>query len=139
MVVLLKDLRKEDSSWLSNVQNTLSLLETEDKITIVSSYGSSRSRAYMVKTVFEYRSLIAIPYVDALLENVKLRFSDKAVNIVVSMLVFNPALLPEDDYLMTYGDDSIAILANFYGNDKAVEYGGVTHSSLRPYGRCPNK
>ena len=95
-------------------------------------YGSSRSTASTVKTVFEYRSLISIPYIDELLGNIKLRFSDKAVNIIVAMSVFSPVLLPEDDSLTTYGDDNKALLVHFYGNEAAVEYGEVTYTSLRP-------
>ena len=68
MIDLLKDLKKEESSWLFDVQSALSLLETEHNISIISSYGSSRSGVSTVKTVFEYRSLIAILYIDLLLQ-----------------------------------------------------------------------
>ena len=51
----------------------------------------------------------------ALLENIKSRFTDKAVNIITAMSLFNPSLLPTEDSLPSYGNEQIQVLAEFYG------------------------
>lgn len=61
-----------------------------------------------------YHTHIAIPYIDALLNE---RFSTNAVK-------FNPSLLPPKESLSTYGIDKITILADFYGKPAKVEFDG---------------
>ena len=47
-----------------------------------------------ITTIAECQTLVAIPYVDALLANIKSRFTDKAVKVVTAMSIFNPAYYP---------------------------------------------
>ena len=75
--------------------------------------------------IAQYRTLVAIPYVSALLENIKSRFTDKAVKIIIVMSIFNPTLLPTEDSLPSYGNEQFKILANFYGKEAEVQYAGI--------------
>ena len=77
----------------------------------------------------EYRTLVAIPYVDSLLLNIKSRFTDKAVKIVTAMSIFSPSLLPAEASLPSYGSEQIKILAEFYGKEAEVEYVLTTYTS----------
>ena len=56
-------------------------------------HGSERPHWSSITMVTEYWSLVAIPYVDALLENIENRFTDEAVKIVTAMSIFSPSLL----------------------------------------------
>ena len=121
----LEDLKKEDSDWVSEVESTVSTLESEYEIT---GYGPTRSHSNII-AVSDYRTHVAIPYIDTLLGNIRKRFSDKAIQILSAMSVFHPASLPEKDSLSTYGNNEIACLANFYGKPAEVEFQGTTYSS----------
>ena len=110
----LKSLKEETSDWLSEVKSTISSLESDHIITIGRGYGSSRSHAN-ITDVSVYRTHVAIPFIDVLLENIDRRFTSKAIKILTAMSVFNPSLLPPKDYLSTYGVDEITALADFYG------------------------
>ena len=58
VIDIFKDLKKEDSNWLSDVQSALSLLETEHKISIIASYGFSRSRSSTVELYLNINLLL---------------------------------------------------------------------------------
>ena len=73
---------------------------------------------------------MAIPYLDTLIANINSRFSSEIVEIVVSALLFNPALLPDETLLRTYGNSKLSTLDNFYGEKAEVTFEGVTYSSL---------
>ena len=77
----------------------------------------------------DYQSHIAIPYIDSLMDNIKRRFSAKAVKLLVATSIFNPAQLPAEESLASYILQEIRDPADFYGNEASVEYLGVTYSS----------
>ena len=85
----LKHMKEENSDWVSLVNEKVSVLEQEHGIEMSHTFGSSR---LSIRTITDYRTRIAIPYIDKLLENIKQRFSDNALKVVVAMSVFNPAL-----------------------------------------------
>ena len=104
----LKHLKEEKSEWLSSVESEISLLKEKHNITL-GTHGSARSHWSSITTIAEYRTLVAIPYVDALLANIKSRFTDKAVKVVTAMSIFNPSLLPTEDSLPSYGNEQIIV------------------------------
>ena len=74
---------------------------------------------------------MAIPYLDTLIANINSSFSGEVVELVVAVLVFNPALLPDDETLLrAYGNSKLSTLANFYGEKAEVTFEGVTYSCL---------
>ena len=96
----LEHLKEEKSEWLSSVESEISLLKEKHDITVGTvTHTSARSHWSSITTIAEYRTKIAIPYINALLENIKNRFSDKAVKIVTAMSIFIPSLLPTEDSL----------------------------------------
>ena len=113
---------------MSSVESEISLLKEKHHITL-GTHGSARSHWSSITTIAEYRTLVAIPYVDALLANIKSRFTDKAVKIITAMSIFNPSLLPTEDSLPSYGNEQIKILAEFYGKAAEVQYAGTTYTS----------
>ena len=89
------------SGWV-HWSTEITLLKDKHNITL-GTHGFPRSHWSSITATAEYRTLVAIPYVDALLENIKSRFTDKAVKIVTAMSIFNPSLLPSEDSLPSYG------------------------------------
>ena len=81
----------------------------------------------------EYNVQFAVPYIDALLANIWQWFSDKDVNILVAMTIFNPSLLPKKDYLASYGQEHIKVVhvhvADYYKKAAEVKHAGVTKDS----------
>ena len=77
----------------------------------------------------EYRKRVAIPYLSALIENIKRRFTDIVVKLLVASSIFCPAKLPPKDQLGSYGCYEIELLSNFYGRAASVEYEGATYKS----------
>ena len=62
-----------------------------------------------------------LPYIDALLHNIRNRFSGEAVNLLISSSVFNPESLPlEETALPDYGKKEVEVLAQFYGSEATV-------------------
>ena len=84
--------------------------------------GSARSFFGKISSFKEYLSHIGIPYIDALLENINSRFSDSVVKLIVATSIFNPAQLPAEESLSSYGLQDIQELADFYGNKASIEY-----------------
>ena len=124
----LEHLKDERSEWLGSVESEISLLKEKHDITLAT-HGSTRSRWSSITTTAEYQTLVAIPYVDSLLLNIKSRFTDKAVKIVTAMSIFSPSLLPVEAFLPSYGSEQIKILAEFYGKEAEVEYAWTTYTS----------
>ena len=89
----LEHLKDERSEWLGSVESEISLLKEKHDITL-GTHGFAQSHWSSIITTAEYRTLVAIPYVDSLLLNIKSRFTDKAVKIVTAMSIFSPSLLP---------------------------------------------
>ena len=66
-----------------------------------------------------------------MIANINSRFSSDVVKLVVSASVFTPALLPDDETLLTaYGNTKLSILESFYGDKAETTFEGVTYSSL---------
>ena len=77
-----------------------------------------------------YRDAVAIPYIDALVSNINSRFSDSAVNLLVSSSIFNPVSFPTGEAaLPEFGNDELKVLLNFYGKEAQAEFGGKTYTS----------
>jgi len=121
-------LKEEQAEWCSEVDSTVRKLESEHGITIT--YRSSRSGMGSTRTVSEFRSGVATPYIDALVDNIKRRFSDEAIKVLVSASIFNPASLPTDpSALPAYGRTQIQALAEFYGQEATVVFNDTTYTS----------
>ncbi len=111
------------------VESQISQLKEKHGITLNTvTCGSTRSRWFSISTIAEYRTQVAI-IIDALLEIIKSRFTDKAVEIITAMSIFNPSLLPTEDSLHSYGTEEIKVLAEFYGKEAQVQYAGITYTS----------
>ena len=81
----LQNLREQNSEWISLVESEISQLRNEYKIEInTRCHESARSRSSSITTTFEVCSIIAIPYIDALIENIKKQFTAEAVKIVTA-------------------------------------------------------
>lgn len=126
----LKSLKEEAAEWCSSTESTVMMLESEYGIEVGRhASGSARSRFVSIKTMREYRSQVAGPYIDSLLDNINTRFSDGVVKLLVAMSVFNPAKLPTQECLSSYGLQEMESLANFYGREATVVYQGASYTS----------
>ena len=124
----LKHLKNVGAEWCSSVETTVAMLTTEHNITLQRS--STRTGSGSATTIGEYRNAVAFPYIDALTANITSRFSDAAVNLLVSSSVFNPASLPTDETALPgYGNEKLRVLADFFGKEATVEFGGTTYTS----------
>ena len=124
----LEHMKEETSEWLGTVETVISQLQEKYDI-VLGKHGSRRSNWSSITSVCEYRTLVAIPCIDSLLENIRNRFSDRSLKIVTAMSIFNPATLPSEESLSSYGNEQIKLLAGFYGEEATVEYDGETHTS----------
>ena len=124
----LEHIKEETSEWLGTVETVISQLQEKYDI-VLGKHGSRRSNWSFIRSVCEYRTLVAIPYIDSLLENIRNRFSDRSLKIVTAMSIFNPATLPSEESLSSYGNEQIKVLPGFYGEEATVEYDGETHTS----------
>ena len=75
-------MKEGDCDWMSKVNEKVSELEQKHGIEVSHIFGSSRLN---IQTVSDFRTRIAIPYIDKLLENIKHRFSDNALKVVTAM------------------------------------------------------
>ena len=127
----LEQLKRDNADWCSDVSSQIENLEKNHGITISSSRPARRDNSDgNVESLIAFRDKVATPYINALLDNIRSRFSDEAVNLLVSSSVFNPASLPSDEStLADYGKKELRVLAEFYGCEATVIYGGVTFSS----------
>ena len=126
----LEHMEEETSEWLGTVETVISQLQ--DIHVVLGKHGSRRSNWSSITSVCEYRTLVAIPYMDSLLENIRNRFSDRSLKFVTVMSIFNPATLPSEESLSSYGNEQIKLLTGFYGEEATVEYDGETHTSKPP-------
>ena len=124
----LEHMKEETSEWLGTVETVISQLQEKYDI-VLGKHGSRRSNWSSITSMCEYRTLVAIPYIDPLLENIRNRFSDRSLKIVTAMSIFNPATLPSEESLSSYGNEQIKLLAGFYGEEATVEYNGEAHTS----------
>ena len=77
-----------------------------------------------------YRDAVAIPYIDVSVSNINSRFSDSAVNLLVSSSIFNPVSFPTDEAALPEFDNSeLKVLLNFYGKEAQAEFGDKTYTS----------
>lgn len=122
----LEQLKGDKADWCSEVSSQIDKLEINHRI-MISSGCSARSCVGDDSTLIDFHDKVALPYIDALLDNIRNQFSGEAVNLLVFSSVFNPALLPsEDAALPDYGKKEVGVLAEFYGSEATVVYGGVT-------------
>ena len=80
----LEHLKKPGADWCSLVEETITMLSSEHDITM------RRNSTRRDTTMSEYRDAVAIPYIDTLVSNINCRFSELAVNVLVSSSIFNP-------------------------------------------------
>ena len=121
----LHHLKEDEAEWCSAVTTLVENLESDHEITITR--GLSVRSSTVVQSLPEFRTKVALPYIDA---NVHNRFSDEAVKLPVSSSVFNPASLPpEEASLPAYGKKEVDVLAQFYGTEAKVVFDGNTFSS----------
>ena len=106
------------------VKRTISSLEQEHGIEM----HAERYARNHVFLVAEYKTVVAIPYIDALPESIKQWFSEKNVMLLVTISIFNPSLLPDDDSMVTWIEE-IKLLADFYGDKAEMRYGRDTYTS----------
>ena len=105
-------------------------METKHGITISTTTGCTRNTT--ATSVNEFRVQVAIPYLDALVSNIKSRFSDDVVKVVTSASIFNPTILPENEaQLPNYGTTPLTTLADFYGKEAVVEFEGTSPAIIK--------
>ena len=128
----LKSLKLDGAEWCSEVEKTVAALQTEHDIIVRDAVGvTRRSTVSAISSVDSFRNTIALPYIDALIENIESRFSEKEVSLLVAMSIFNPAQLPDSTQASfnLYGNKEVRSLAGFYGEDVEVELCGATFKS----------
>ena len=125
----LKHLKEDGAEWCSQVETTLSELNSEHGVQI--RYRSStRTGCADAATMIEYRESVATPYIDSLLANITSHFTDTSVKLLVSSSIFDPSLLPSDEALLSsYGIDQLKVLVDFYGNAVTTEFEGEKYTS----------
>ena len=64
------------------------------KLDYTSADQLGQSKAWM--TI--YHSHVAAPYIDAILANIDRRFSDETIQLLVATSIFNPSLLPSEEF-----------------------------------------
>ena len=78
----------------------------------------------------EYRNSVALPYIGHLISNIKSRFCDADVKLLVSSSVFEPARLPTDEATLSeYGKEQTRPFTEFYGSEATTKFDGKTYSS----------
>ena len=114
------------AEWCSLVETSIAILATDHDITI----RRSSTRSDSATTMSVYRDAVAILYIDAFVSNINSRFSDSAVNLLVSSSIFNPVSFPTDEAaLPELGNNELKVLLNFYGKEAQAEFGGKTSTS----------
>ena len=121
----LKNLKDAGGEWCSLVEISIAMLATDHDITM----RRSSTRSDSATTMSVYRDVIAIPYIDALVSNINSRFSDSAVNLLVSSSIFNPVLFPTDEAaLPEFRNNELKVLLNFYGMEAQADFVGKTYT-----------
>ena len=121
-------LKDADAEWCTLVGDAVNKLEIDYEIALST---STRGRnAANVSTINEFREAVAIPYINSLLSNINIRFSDTIVKLLTSSSVFNPDLVPtQEESLAEYGKEELQALVDFYGEEAKVEFDGTTYIS----------
>ena len=91
----LNSIRESDASWCTAAETAIWNLETEHGISTKGSRGPKVRKSPSLP-VQQFQVKVAIPCLDTLIANINSCFSGEVVQVVVSALVFNPALLPDD-------------------------------------------
>ncbi len=126
----IKHLKDPGSEWCSIVESTVEMLETEHSISVKNTSSTSRN-AVCANTMAEFRDTVAIPFIDLLFSNIKSRFSEGVVKLLVCSSVFNPASIPTEELALNeYGKEELKVLVDFYGKEATVEFEGTTYTSL---------
>ena len=124
----LKQLKEDKAEWCSEVSTQVDKLESDHEFTKGRSARSCVGDV-SIGPMTDFRAKVDLPYIDALLHNIRNRFSGEAVNLLVSSSVFNPASPPlEETALPDYGKKEVDVLGQFYGSEATVVYDGVTFS-----------
>ena len=91
------------------VEKTVATLQTEHDIIV---RVSRHSTASAISSVDSFRKAVALPYIDALIENIKSRFSENEVSLLVAISIFNPAQLPDSSHasFSSYGNKEVRSL-----------------------------
>ena len=89
----LVSLKHDDAEWCSETKSCLETLE-EHSIKIGLHISGS---AWSIKSMDDYHSHVAAPYIDAILANIDRRFSDDTIQLLVATSIFNPSLLPSEE------------------------------------------
>ena len=124
----IESLKREDAKWCTDVNFLILVLEQKHNIIIGTRAGVSRG-PNSFDGVSEYQKRVTVPYLSVLIENIKRRFSDIVVKLLVASSIFCPSKLPPKDQLGSYGCYEIDLLSNFYGRAASVEYEGATYTS----------
>ena len=78
----------------------------------------------------EYRTSVAIPYIDGLVSDIEGHFAEGAVKLLVSSSIFNPASFPAEEFaLPEYGNKEIQVSVDFHGKEATIEFEGEVYSS----------
>ena len=120
-----KHLKDDGAEWCSLVEKTVVMLESEHEITLT--MGGTRSCTAGASTLTRYRKEVVSPYIDTLVSNITSRFSDQAVQLLVSSSIFNPVSFPAA--LPEYGNKELQVLVDFYGKEATAEFVGTTVTS----------
>ena len=113
----LKELKKDNADWCSQVQTITTDLTSKHDITLSTYSTRSGSAGYTVIGDFKRYDI------EELVKNIEARFSDTAVNLLVSSSVFNPGSFPTDEAtLADYGKEKLEVLLNFYGKEVEVDF-----------------
>ena len=83
----MKSLKLDGAEWCSEVEKTVAALQTEHDIIVGDAVR--RNTASAVSFVDSFHNTIALPYIDALIENIESRFCEKEVSLLVAMSIFN--------------------------------------------------
>ena len=110
--------KDEDSVWITKSKEAMTSLREEHGITIADKFGFTSA----VISAEQYSDKIAAPYISKLISNIKKRFSDETVSLLVASSVFHPLKLPPIDRVRGYGEEKIGVLASFYGEDAEIEF-----------------
>ena len=112
--------KDEDSAWIEKSKEVMTSLREEYGITIADKFGFTST----VNSAEQYSEKVAAPYMSKLISNIKKRFSDETVSLLVASSVFNLSKLPPMDRVRGYGEEQIGVLTSFYGEDAKIEFQG---------------
>ena len=124
----LESLKLQNAQWCSDTKSLIVSLEQKHSIIVTKRAGYTRG-AMSTDGTDDYRERIAIPYLSALITNIKNRFSNDVVALLEASSIFCPAKLPSKECLSSYGENEIHLLGSFYGKEAVEEYEGTSYTS----------